>query len=105
MSDVFVELGDGGGSWEVERQSLINGLGVGGVLDDTQHSGFLSGILYLRHTQHTCICVDALKVIDLFRSVDLASNRIPTVELSLVAFNRVTMRTVSDCAADLIPGL
>lgn len=50
-SDVLKELDERGGSWEIKGQSFIDCLGVGGVLNDTQHSGFLSSALYLYHNR------------------------------------------------------
>lgn len=75
VSNVFEELGEGGGSWEVERQSLVDCLGVGGVPNNTQHSGFLGSVLVLRQTVHACVFISTLL------SCTAASKR---VELCLV---------------------
>ncbi len=38
---ILVEFVDGGGGGQVQRQPLIDGLGIGGVLHYTQHSRLL----------------------------------------------------------------
>lgn len=41
VSHILVQFVDGGGGGQVDRQPLTDGLGIGGVLHYTQHSGLL----------------------------------------------------------------
>lgn len=46
-SHILEELAHGGGSWEVQSDAFIDGLAVGGILYNAQHSWLISCILNL----------------------------------------------------------